>query len=64
MASTQWIVIVGNFSPGYSGGFQAAGPFSDAADAAQWIDKDVPTHEGVLAEVLKVEDPSEIRFPD
>lgn len=64
MASKKWAVIVGNFHPGEYGGFRLGGPFSDAAEATAWIEKDVPTHEGLLAEVIELEDPSSMTWPD
>lgn len=63
MASNQWVVVVGNFAPGQFGGFRVAGPFRTADEAGTWIEADVPTHEGLLAEMLELEEPSSIIWP-
>jgi len=64
MSQKKWAVIVGNFSPGKYGGFRLGGPFNDAAEATAFIEAKVPTYEGLLAEVIELEDPSTMSWPD
>lgn len=64
MTAKKWVVIAGTFSPGKYGGFRTGGPFDDPSEAQKWIESRVPTHEGILAEVIELEDPRDLVWPD
>jgi len=55
-----WLVVAGNFADGW----RAIGPFSTAKAASDWSSSNAPTWEGLVAEIVRLEDPDSVTWPD